>query len=895
MKNIIYVLIIICTGIISLAIATPGFQYTLPNYSYHQFDNGFELILVENHSNPIIATIIVTKTGLKNETPENNGVSHMLEHLTFNGTKTRTQKELYDELDYYGIYLNAQTSEDYTTYMALNHKAQIDQTLDIMSDMLFNSTFPEEKFEKEKGIVVEEIRKDFENNNFQMEMELRKAFYQTPPYSMPVIGTIETIQNMTRDQVIQYYETYYSPNNMIAMVIGDIDKKMILEKFQRLFANQEKKDISKPNIKLPKTYPFFYLQKTEDKQTLFMKVPAPTFHSDNFIPFQFFYKIGLDPESGKIIQELKQNKSLQINKTSAGFEFHPGFATLTLTTEMALTADPEQVKITIRDAFKNFSEYRASEAEIQQIQKEQAISEILQTDKILYYGFLKAQELAVGGKDAFEKLIPATFNTDPKTVNRFIQQYSETWSDPAGLYAKGNWISDTNLKGYKKKNTQTEPSESIIYQHTFENGLQTILLHNTDNAVLSMHFLFKNRALWEPADKTGIIDFLHRSLFKSTKNMNKQELQAELSDIGAEIKTNDWDFIPYDDYYNVPQYSYIRFLTLDQYFEKALKLSYDNIIHPDLSNSFEEVKGQMASLAGRNSMSAQKNAQLEFNKIMFGENHPWTKPVSGTNETIAKIQLEDLKNIHARYFTAGNTILAIVSSQDSTTVFNAVSKYFGEMPETSEKITQADLPVSPSGKDNNVTDSLQIGSKQSYIYLGYTFEADPVYEIPLEVMTNMLSGQIAFSLREQKGWAYRLGSRINNWGNKYVFYNYIGTGQENIQPAIKGILEEMEIFKGKEISDKDLQREKNSIIAALVRRRASRESQAYTLALNEFNGYPLSYYFTIYDKISAVELNEIKQLSQKYLQTERYQLFYTIPSMDSQPAMKPQMPGMMPH
>ena len=82
MNNLIKVVILLLTGIIGLAAATPGFQYTLPNYSYHQFDNGFELILVENHSNPIIATIIVTKTGLKNETPENNGVSHMLEHLT---------------------------------------------------------------------------------------------------------------------------------------------------------------------------------------------------------------------------------------------------------------------------------------------------------------------------------------------------------------------------------------------------------------------------------------------------------------------------------------------------------------------------------------------------------------------------------------------------------------------------------------------------------------------------------------------------------------------------------------------------------------------------------------------------------------------------------------------
>jgi predicted Zn-dependent peptidase len=135
-------LTLLCTGFLYPA-TSESFQYVFPNYKYHRFANGFEIIMVENHTNPLVASVVVIRTGLRNETPENNGVSHMLEHLIFNGTQRRTQKELYDELDYYGIYLNAQTSEDYTSYMALHHKDYLDQALDIMSDMLFHSTFPE--------------------------------------------------------------------------------------------------------------------------------------------------------------------------------------------------------------------------------------------------------------------------------------------------------------------------------------------------------------------------------------------------------------------------------------------------------------------------------------------------------------------------------------------------------------------------------------------------------------------------------------------------------------------------------------------------------------------------------------------------------------------------------
>jgi len=199
-------LTLLFTGFLFLATGE-SFQYALPNYEHHRLANGFEIILVENHTNPLVASVVVIRTGLRNETPENNGVSHMLEHLTFNGTQRRTQKELYDELDYYGIYLNAQTSEDYTSYMALHHKDYLNQALDIMSDMLFHSTFPEEKFEKEKGIIVEEIRKDSEDLDYQKELALRQDFYKNPPYSLPVIGTIETVQNMSRQQLVDYYST----------------------------------------------------------------------------------------------------------------------------------------------------------------------------------------------------------------------------------------------------------------------------------------------------------------------------------------------------------------------------------------------------------------------------------------------------------------------------------------------------------------------------------------------------------------------------------------------------------------------------------------------------------------------------------------------------------------
>ena len=876
---------LLLTGLFFIATGET-FQYTLPNYEYHRFANGFEIILVENHTNPLVASVVVTRTGLRNETPENNGVSHMLEHLTFNGTQRRTQKELYDKLDYYGIYLNAQTSEDYTSYMALHHKDYLDQALDIMSDMLFHSTFPEEKFEKEKGIIAEEIRKDSENPDYQKELALRQDFYKNPPYSLPVIGTIETVQNMTRQQVADYYSSYYRPGNMIALVVGDFNKAELLEYFTKYFGSVPAREIPQRIIPFKQAYPYFYRQEGENNRTLYLKVPAPTFYSDSYIPFYFFQSFALDGQTGKIIQALKNNSDLKIEEIQTSYEFHPEFGCLTLKIDYGKEVDPAAMEGAVLAEFQNLQTGQIGRDEVDAIKQSQAISEILQTDKILYYGFLKAPELAIGGKEAFEKIIPAVLEIKEKKINQFIQSYPQSWKAPEKLASSSKWPSKTRIDKYQKKTAAAVKMTSRLYQHTLKNGLKVLLLQNSDNSVLALHFLFKNRAAWEPAGQTGIADFLHHSLFLSSRNFPVDLLKIELKKMGAEVKAYDWDFIPYDDYYNVPEYSYLRILTLDQFLGRSLEIAQDNILHPELAGNFETVKKQMTGLAGRQKSNASQTARLKFLSMMYGDNYPLTRAVSGNPQTLGSLTLENVQAFHKDYFTAGNIILSIVSGLDSSVVFTAVEKYFGEMPSSSRQVDIPPLPDIPGSG----SDSIKIGSQQAYIYWGYTFSGKRELEIPLKVMNDMLNSQIAFSLREQKGWAYRLGSSIELWKDRYSFYVSMGTGRETTLPAIEGIKQEIQLFKSGEVDFRQLAQTKNSMLGSLVRRRASRETQAFTLGINEFYGYPVKYYFSIYDQIKDVTPEQVREMKDSFLQTENYWLVYTIPQ--AQPAGKEMMPGM---
>jgi predicted Zn-dependent peptidase len=127
--------------------------------SVYQLNNGMSVLLIENPALPMVGANVVVKIGSAYETFSTSGMSHMLEHLLFNGTTSRNQKKPYDDVDRIGGYNNATTAEFYTNYMMVTPAENIRKGMEIQADMLFSSTLPTDKFEKEKGIVLEEISK----------------------------------------------------------------------------------------------------------------------------------------------------------------------------------------------------------------------------------------------------------------------------------------------------------------------------------------------------------------------------------------------------------------------------------------------------------------------------------------------------------------------------------------------------------------------------------------------------------------------------------------------------------------------------------------------------------------------------------------------------------------
>jgi zinc protease len=203
--------------------------------SIHQLNNGMRVLLIENPALPAVGVNVVIKVGSAYETFSTSGMSHMLEHLLFNGTTTRNQKQLYDDVDRIGGYNNATTAEFYTNFMMVMPTENMKKGMEIQADMLFGSTLPLEKFEKEKGIVLEEISKSIASPQEQLERNTLSILYQGHALSLPTLGTYSTIQSMSRDRVNSFYKNNYVPNNMILTAIGNFRTNEMLSLIKEIY------------------------------------------------------------------------------------------------------------------------------------------------------------------------------------------------------------------------------------------------------------------------------------------------------------------------------------------------------------------------------------------------------------------------------------------------------------------------------------------------------------------------------------------------------------------------------------------------------------------------------------------------------------------------------------
>ena len=214
----------------------------------HKLKNGLEIITIKKDTQ-ISSINIGIKVGALNESISEKGISHYIEHMLFKGTKNRTFQKLNDDLEALGGEYNAYTDFSQTVYSISCLEEELKNGIEILSDMLLNSTFPSEEIEKERGVILAEIRSSKDSVEDFSFKKINEVAFKKSALRYDVAGLDENVRSFTRKELYEYYKKYYIPNNAVITMVSSLSHEEAFEEISKHFSKWEPKESIKLVVK----------------------------------------------------------------------------------------------------------------------------------------------------------------------------------------------------------------------------------------------------------------------------------------------------------------------------------------------------------------------------------------------------------------------------------------------------------------------------------------------------------------------------------------------------------------------------------------------------------------------------------------------------------------------
>jgi len=830
-------------SIVYLVIVSISIGSSLPSgISVSRLNNGLDIVLIENRSLPMVGVNMIVKTGSAYETYATSGMSHMLEHLLFNGTTSRTQQELYDDADLIGGYNNANTGEYYTNFMMVTPAEHIQAGMEIQADMVFRSILPEEKYQKEKGIVLEEIAQSLSREETQIEKNLQSILYQGHSLSLPTLGTYSTIESLPLEQVRQFYNENYVPNNMILSVIGNFDSKEMLVWVKDIYGKPGPGSVIRPkdaNLKTGFAPSGFKPGKLYHRS-----------HSDSTTLIYLAFVLPQNPVPG-FFDLMRETLSSKIEKVQTDSHKKFGSNIQTISPELRLSPIGNflGLKVTVRSG--------------------ENIDTIIPylTDAVHRMKFSMTKEsltaFAAADKTAFFKNLEKPHMFGIYNAHVFAQQGIDGFLssfDPNKYIKASDALKKFKITGnptaiiHHPMDSDGKETNSLSAPQLFdldETGTTLIVKQNPASPLLAIHYLFKHKARLETEYGKDAAKVLHDCFGQRMKSVDTQKESARY---GFSYKVNDNPFIPMDNIYLGDDFGYIRVEGLADEFEGAIRFL-NTSFKKFIPTKDEFTKAASSSHGG--SMMRKNEARDKFNELVDEQIIE-----KDENETVQPdLTYESLLAFAKSYWTPENLIISIVSPENHESVQMNFAD-FGLSSTTDSEPASVDIyqlnSEAVSVEENG-------GGAQSYLFWGFMKEIDPEDKPALTVLSLILSNKIVFDIREKQGMAYRMRAGITVKKDKALFSINFGTRPENVDvltPQFPGF------FSSDMLSDVDettLEKSVNMYLGRMMFRRLSSINQAYYLGHSHYFNGDMNSDAEFLNGIRDVTLDDVNSVAKKYM------------------------------
>jgi len=390
-------------------------------------DNGLKVLLLEDHKSPAVTFQVWYRVGGRNEKDGKSGLAHFLEHMMFKGTPSTGPEEYSRIIPKNGGRSNAFTSSDMTVYFATMSREKIGIELDLEADRMANALLGEQYFEPEKKVIQEERRLRTDDNPGSALSEVAGAVaFMVHPYRRPVVGWMEDIEKLTRQDLVDFYKLYYAPNNAFVVVVGDFSTDEILPKIRNAFGKIARDaDAPKVSVQEPEQQGErrVILKKEAELPFLLMFYHAPNLQSADSFALDVLSVVLAGGRSARLYHELVYEKRLVrgVDADYSRVSVDPmGFS---ITAQLLPGIQPANVEREIYGSLEKIKSELITERELQKAKNQIEAAFIFDQDSIFGQAMKLGYYEITGGWRQLDTYLDGIRKVTREDIRRVARQY----------------------------------------------------------------------------------------------------------------------------------------------------------------------------------------------------------------------------------------------------------------------------------------------------------------------------------------------------------------------------------------------------------------------------------------------------------------------------------------
>ena len=903
--NLLFLFLLISCNNLSNSSSEKEFKVAFEKFT---LDNGLQVILHIDRSDPVVAVALTSHVGSAREGEGKTGFAHLFEHLLFLESENLGKGGL-DKMSARigGSGANGSTSRDRTNYFQTVPKDALEKMIWAEADKLgfFINTVTEPVLAKEKQVVKNEKRQSVDNRPYgHTSYVIDKNLYpKGHPYSWQVIGSLEDLQNATLQDVKDFYNRWYVPNNVTLTIAGDFDleqtKEWVHKYFDEIKRGEDISKMEKQSSTLADTKKLFY----EDN---FARVPQLTltwpgvyqYHPDSYA-LEVLASYLSEGKKAPLNTVLVENKK-QTDRVDA-FQYNSEIAGQFMLRVTAFPGtDLQEVMVSIEEGFSDFEKNGIATNDLERIKAGQETQFYNSLSSVLGKGFQLAQYEIFANDPEFinqdvKNILAVTKEDVMHVYNKYIKNknYIATSFVPKGqkqLALEGSTLAevieevvvegaeeqfDASVSASYEKTPSSfdrsiEPPYGdspdvkipMLYKDVLSSGIEVYGIENNEVPLVQFEIQLNGGMLLETSEKIGVSNLLANLITKGTANKTPEELESAIKTLGASINA-----------YATKETMVISANTLAKNYAKTMDLVQEIILVPRWDvKEFDLIKKSTISQIERQKAQPNSIAANEFAKLMYGEDHLLSNNNLGTTASVNAITLEDLKSFYARNFAPNIAKIHVVGAVSQDELVASLSGLNNQW-----KKKDINFPTLKDPKEMNKSKVYFYdfpGAKQSVLQFGYSALAATDNDYYAASLVNYRLGgggfasQLTQELRESKGYTYGIRSRFSGSNLKGTFL-ISSNVRSNVTFESAQLIKEIVEDYGTNFSENDLEITKGFMLKSNARAFETLRSKLNMLRNISNYDYPEDYAKKRENIVKALTVEDVKRLAKKHLNSDK--------------------------